>query len=62
MRPPAFDLILRLPMRRWPAFVRLLAVLAAREAVFRWRCWRIGASPREVRRMGRLYRLAGIMP
>lgn len=47
--------------RRWPSLIGILLRHGPGEIRFRVLCWRYGYSVREVRRLGRLYRLTGEM-
>lgn len=48
--------------RRWPALARILLRYGPPEIRFHLLCWWHGYTVREVRRLGRLYRLTGELP
>lgn len=48
--------------RRWPELARTMARVLPLEIRFYLLCWRNGYTVREVRRLGRLYRLTGALP
>lgn len=48
--------------RRWPALARILLRYGPMEIRFHMLCWWNGYTVREVRTLGRLYRLTGELP